>query len=201
MDTTVFSEPCTNPLTDTPEARIDAALDLLTTQDGGGTDNPVPALLAILQPSTDALGTDAQPAGPPPAVLQERIADHLASCWPRLGHADFSTDLASDAMKVVAPVIDQLQRSARSWRQRAVAALIECDQARDIAVVLEQTNAEAVRLLRSGRHEAALAVLESDGIPPEPQTGTDEAASGPEAEHQAARDSDHGRTFDDAQRR
>ncbi|MDQ8704507.1 hypothetical protein RCO28_18725 [Streptomyces sp. LHD-70] len=203
MDTTASTPPDANPPNNPPELRIDAALQLLASQNSGGSDTPVPALLAILEPSTGALGTDEQPASPPPAVLQERIADHLASCWPRLAHADFSADLASDAMKVVAPVIDQLQRASRSWRQRAVAALIERDEARDIAAALEQLNAEAVRLLRAGGHRAsdAIAVLESDGASPEPQAGRNTEATAPEAEHQSAQTPERGRTVDAAQER
>ncbi|MDQ8707854.1 hypothetical protein RCO28_36105 [Streptomyces sp. LHD-70] len=198
MDTTVFSEPVRVSHLDTPEARIDAALELLTLQQGDGTDDLAPALLAILGPLTDALGTDAMPVSPPPAVLQERIADQLASSWPRFGYADFSTELASDAMKVVAPVVDQLQRAARSWRRRAVAGVIERDQARDIAVALEQANAEAVRLLRSGQYEGAIAVLEGDCRAPEARAGL----AAPTVEHEGARDdvhdSAHDRALDDA---
>ncbi|MET9964805.1 hypothetical protein ABZZ80_02455 [Streptomyces sp. NPDC006356] len=117
-------------------------------------------LLAALESPSADLGEDSMPACPPPSVLEQRVADHLATCWPRLAYGDFSTELAHNAMAVVTPVIDRLQEAARSWRQRAATTLVERDGARDLAVTLEQANAEAVRLLRAGRPDEALAVLD-----------------------------------------
>lgn len=121
-------------------------------------------LLAALESLSAELGEDFVPACPPPSVLEQRVADHLATSWPRLAYGDFSTELAHDAMAVVTPVIDRLQEAARSWHRRAAATLVERDRARDLAVTLEQANAEAVRLLRAGRPDEALAVLDHSEV-------------------------------------
>ncbi|MBC9717794.1 hypothetical protein H9Y04_35215 [Streptomyces sp. TRM66268-LWL] len=95
------------------------------------------------------------PSSPPSVVLEDRIANHLGDRWPRLSHAGFSADLAADAMDVVTPALDRL-------RQIAATAASERDQARGLAVTLEQMTAEAVRLLRAGHPDEALAVLDGD---------------------------------------
>lgn len=150
---------------DTPQSRIDAALRILTLHTSGDTLTLTHDLLTVLDPPSELSHTDALPSCPPSEVLEERVADHLATCWPRLAYGDFSTELARDAMAVITPVADQLQEAARSWRQRATCALTDRDRARDLAVTLEQAGAEAVRLLRAGRPGEALAVLESDAHP------------------------------------
>ncbi|MEU3783384.1 hypothetical protein [Streptomyces sp900129855] len=153
------------PLLDEFQSRVDAALRLLTTHDIEDIDTLSLAVLLILDPPHELLGTDAPPSCPPAAVLQERVADRLAESWPRLAYGDFTTDLARDAMTAVAPVLDQLQQAAQSWRQRTVAALAERDRARDLAATLEQVTAEAARLLNAGQPEEALAILGGDGSP------------------------------------
>ncbi|MFB6640249.1 hypothetical protein ACFCYF_23670 [Streptomyces chartreusis] len=153
------------PFLDDPQSRVDAALRLLTTHDIEDIDTLSLAVLLILDPPHELLGTDLPPSCPPAAVLQERVADRLAESWPRLAYGDFTTDLARDAMTAAAPVLDQLQQAARFWRQRTVNALAERDRARDLAVTLEQLTAEAARLLNAGQPEEALTVLEGDGSP------------------------------------
>ncbi|MGN5379091.1 hypothetical protein BIV25_37950 [Streptomyces sp. MUSC 14] len=150
---------------DSAQLRIDAAVRILTDHVGDTLTPLTRDLLTVLDPPREELGSDAVPGCPPAPVLLQRMADRLAVSWPRLAFGDFATDLARDALEVVSPVIAQLHETARTWRRHTVATLAERDRARDLAVTLEQANAEAVRLLRAGRPNEALTILNGDGQP------------------------------------
>ncbi|MFF2566679.1 hypothetical protein [Streptomyces sp. NPDC058084] len=158
-------------------ARIEEALHAIagfTTDDTIDTD--VIALLlhlvAILDGPVEITGPDEPPRPLTADAVRQRLIDTLTTDWPRMAYADHAADVADSVMKVILPIGAQLRDETTGWQTKAAHAIADRDRARSLAAALEQINAEATRLLRDGLAGRALSVLEGDGGPFTPPSGT-----------------------------
>lgn len=98
---------------------------------------------------------------PTPRYLRRRLVERLAHLWPQ-EHPNFINSVAVEALGVLHPVRQLLEDEVVALLHRIALAGTQRDLARRTAVTLEQTVAEAERLLRSGDGEAALGVLRGE---------------------------------------
>uniref|UniRef100_A0AAU2V6Z7 Uncharacterized protein n=1 Tax=Streptomyces sp. NBC_00003 TaxID=2903608 RepID=A0AAU2V6Z7_9ACTN len=98
---------------------------------------------------------------PTPRYLRRRLVERLAHLWPQ-EHPNFINSVAVEALGVLHPVRQLLEDEVVALLHRIGLADAQRDLARRTAVTLEQTVAEAERLLRSGDAEAALGVLRGE---------------------------------------
>ncbi|CAM5469586.1 putative protein OS=Streptomyces aurantiogriseus OX=66870 GN=GCM10010251_23030 PE=4 SV=1 [Streptomyces aurantiogriseus] len=150
---------------DDARSRVDDALHALATYEGDDVLGLMLHLTAVLDGAEPHTGTAQPPRPLPDDHIRQRLADRLTADWPRMDFAGHARDVADTVLQVVLPVITQLRAEAAAWRSRAERAIPQRDRARALAVTLEQTTAEAARLLRTGQPGPALAVLEGDGQP------------------------------------
>lgn len=150
---------------DDTQSRVDEALHALATYEGDDVLGLMLHLTSVLNGAEPRTNTSQQPRPLPDDRIRQRLADRLTADWPRMDFAGHARDVADTVLEVVLPVITQLRAETATRRGRAERALPQGDRARALAVTLEQTTAEAARLLRAGQPGPALAVLESDGRP------------------------------------
>lgn len=97
-------------------------------------------------------------------LIRERMTETLIADWPRMAYAGHVGDVADSVMNVVLPITSRLREESSAWRVKAAHAIAQCERARATAVFLEQTSAEAARLLRADLPRQALAVLNSGSL-------------------------------------
>ncbi|WP_316749268.1 hypothetical protein [Streptomyces herbicida] len=186
---------------DDAQTRIDEALHALAAYEGDDVLGLMLHLTAVLN-EAEPHTSPAQPPHPlPDDRIRQRLADRLTAAWPRMDFAGHARDVADTVMQVVLPVISQLRAETAAWRGRAERAVPQRDRARALAVTLEQTTAEAARLLRTGQPGPALAVLEGDGQPlglgDTPFAREPALKAGPESAPADTYAPDHGSNLDD----
>ncbi|KPI15644.1 hypothetical protein OK074_2089 [Actinobacteria bacterium OK074] len=180
-------------------SRINEAFQAVVSFEGDNTVGLMLHLMSILDsPTPSSNSADGTGLGRllTAGRVRQRLAAELIATWPRMALGDHAQDVADTVMAMVLPVIGRLRWEAIGWRVRSDEAVQQLDRARSLAVTLEQTNAEGIRLLKAGQSRLALLTLEGDGQPVGAscvvEPATDDAAQIGPAAHEAACDGSDG---------